>query len=94
MSYVGVTNKDIISFTPPIILSANKVLNLVLALQFKDLFGLDITAEFKPSNAESKLAKDLYQEFYDYRDDKAPGEEYELIEHWGEDLHLSSYFYV
>lgn len=91
-SYAGVTNKDIISFTPPLILSANKVLNLVLALQFKDLFGLDITAEFKPSNAELKLAKDLYQEFYDYRDDKAPGEEYELIEHWGEDLHLSTYF--
>ena len=34
----------------------------------------------------------LYNEFLEYNEDKEPGEEYELVQHWAEDLKLDDYF--
>lgn len=34
----------------------------------------------------------MYAEFYEYRDDRGSGEEYELIENWAKDLKLEKYF--
>lgn len=89
---VAVTDKTVVQFSPAELVGASKVLNLVQALLFKDLFGLDLTPEFNASPAERKQADNLFAEFYEYRDDREPGEEYELIAHWGEDLKLSKYF--
>jgi hypothetical protein len=61
-------------------------------LQFKDLFGVDLIPDFNPSDIESNMAKKFYEEFYDYRDDRAAGEEYELVENWAKDLKLEKYF--
>jgi len=88
----AVTDKTVTKYSPPTILNASKVLNIVNALLFKDLFGLDLISEFNPTQSELKQAKDFFQEFYEYRDNKAAAEEYELITHWGEDLRLSNYF--
>ena len=44
---------------------------------------------------EKEYANKFYQEFQEYREyrkDKQPGEEYELIEYWGDDLNLSALF--
>jgi hypothetical protein len=86
------TNKEIVLNAPKSIISKSKKLNLVNALHFRELFGVDMIMEFNPTRAELKEAEELYKEFKEYRKDKAPGEEYELIQHWGEDLKLDSYF--
>tara|TARA_R110002050_G_scaffold158381_3_gene287672 strand:+ start:9793 stop:11754 length:1962 start_codon:yes stop_codon:yes gene_type:complete len=86
------TKPEIIKQSPSNILSVSKILNLINALHFKELFALDLISDFKPSKSELKLANDLYAEFEEYRNDKAAGEEYELIQHWAEDLKLSNYF--
>jgi hypothetical protein len=86
------TSPDIVKNSPETILSKSKVLNIVIALHFKELFAIDLVSDFKPSKSELKLASDLYEEFCEYRDDKKPGEEYELIQHWAEDLELENYF--
>jgi hypothetical protein len=39
-----------------------------------------------------KLATDFYDEYLQYKDDKEPAEEYELVLHWAEDLKLDKYF--
>ena len=90
----AVSNKDAVKYTPPKILAVSKILNMVNALHLKALFGLDILSDFKASPTELKQTKDLFQEFFQYRDDKAAGEEYEIIQHWGEDLQLSNYFSI
>lgn len=36
--------------------------------------------------------QNFYSEYLEYRDDKEPGEEYELLLHWSKDLELDSYF--
>ena len=88
----SVTDNTVIKYSSATILSGTKILNIVNALLFKDLFGLDLISEFNPTQSELKQAKDFFQEFYEYRDNKAAAEEYELITHWGEDLKLSNYF--
>lgn len=91
-SIVAVTDKKIIELSPKDILTKSKIYNLVNALQFRDLFGIDLINEFNPSTIELKHANEFYQEFLQYKNDKVPAEEYELVLHWAEDLKLDKNF--
>lgn len=86
------TKKEIVQNSPKEILSTSKIFNLVSALHFKTLFKVDLIDEHKPTKIEMNQAKELYNEFLDYREDKEPGEEYEIVQHWAEDLKLDNYF--
>ena len=86
------TDQRILSIAPDSVLSKSKILNLIGALQFRDLYGLDLTPEFKPMESEVKRAQYLYDEFLEHRDNKEPGLEYELIERWASYLNIDQYF--
>jgi len=86
------TDKDIVRNSPKTILSKSKIYNLVHALHFRSLFSIDLTGDHQPTRQEMNQAKELYEEFLEYRNDKEPGEEYELLQHWAEDLKLENYF--
>jgi tetratricopeptide (TPR) repeat protein len=86
------TKKEIVQNSPKRILSKSKIFNLINALHFKTLFKVDLVSEHKPSKIELDQAEELYNEFLEYRVDKEPGEEYELVLHWAEDLKLDGYF--
>lgn len=85
-------NKQVATYSPPTVHRANTVLNLVAALHFKDLFGYDLTPEFKASVPDLREAQRLWKEYQEYRVDRQPGEEYELVQHWGKDLSMAAYF--
>lgn len=85
-------NKQVAAFSPPAVHRANTVLNLVAALHFKDLFGYDLIREFQASVTDLKEAQRLWKEYQEYRVDRQPGEEYELVQHWGKDLGMAAYF--
>jgi hypothetical protein len=42
--------------------------------------------------SELKQATDFYDEYLQYKEDKEPAEEYELVLHWAEDLKLDKNF--
>lgn len=86
------TDKKIIELSPPAIISKSKIYNLVNAIQFKELYGLDLIKDFEASTSELTLANDFYLEFLKYKDDKKPAEEYEILMHWAEDLKLEKNF--
>ena len=86
------TKPEIVKNTPKNILSKSKIFNLINAMHFKTLYKVDLVQDHNPSKLELNQANELYSEFLEYREDKAPGEEYELVQHWGEDLKLDSYF--
>lgn len=88
----AVTQKEFIENAPSSIIKKSKILNLVNALHFKSLFEIDLLADFKPTKIELKEANEFYKEFLEYRENKEPAEEYEIIQHWGEDLMLDSFF--
>ncbi len=88
----AVTKPEIVKNSPAGILSKSKIFNLVNALHFKNLFKVDLTTSHKPTNLELDQATTLYKEYEEYRQDKKPGEEYELVQHWAEDLKLDKYF--
>ena len=73
-------------------LSTSVTYNLVSAMHFRDLFGVDFIADHKPKKSEVEKAAELYEEFQDYRQDKEPGEEYNLVQFWAEDLNVDRYF--
>jgi tetratricopeptide (TPR) repeat protein len=85
-------NKQVATFSPPAVHRANTVLNLVAAIHFKELFGYDLTRDFQASVADMKEAQRLWKEYEEYRADRQPGEEYELVRHWGKDLGMAAYF--
>jgi len=88
----SVTEKNIVELSPKDILSKSKIYNIVNAMQFRDLYGIDIVSEFKATNAEMKQAQTFFGEYLEYKDDKEPAEEYELVQHWADDLKLNSSF--
>ena len=88
----AVTDKKIVDLAPKDILSKSKIYNLVTALQFKALYGIDCIKDFQATAHELKTAQGFYEEYLQYKDDKEPAEEYELVAHWAEDLNLTQYF--
>ncbi|MGV3504661.1 MAG: tetratricopeptide repeat protein [Adhaeribacter sp.] len=88
----GTTDKTIVSHAPKVVLSASKVYNLVNAMLLKDLFGADQIAGFKATQKEISQAEEFWGEFEEYRSNKEPAEEYELVQHWADDLGLSDFF--
>ncbi len=88
----AVTDKKIVELSPKEVLSQSKIYNLVGALQFKELFGIDYIKDYNASAIELRKATDFYEEFLQYKDDKEPAEEYELVLHWAEDLKLDKNF--
>lgn len=88
----AVTDKKVVELSPKDILSKSKIYNLVNAFQLKDLFGIDLINEFKATKIELDNAIKFYKEYNEYQDDRKPAEEYELVQHWADDLGLSQYF--
>lgn len=88
----AVTDPKIAALSPKNIVSKSKIYNIVNALQFKDLFGIDLIPDFKADGVELKQAKGFYKEYLEYKDIKKPAKEYELVLHWAEELKLDGYF--
>lgn len=78
-------------FIPQSILDASKIMNVVGALNLHYLYGIKVIAGYKPTKLELKKALDLYDEFGAY-DDYKPGEEYELISYFAEELNIEDFF--
>ncbi len=88
----AVTDPKVLEIVPPEVISKTKILNLVNSLQFQDMYGIDFIGKHKPSKIELNQAQKFYNEFLEYRDNKEPAEEYEMVQHWAEDLKLNNYF--
>jgi Tfp pilus assembly protein PilF len=88
----AVTDKQVLELTPKDIISNTKVYNLVGAMQLKNLYGIDFINDYKASKVELDTANKFYSEFLEYSLDKKAGEEYELVQHWADDLKLSDNF--
>ena len=86
------TRKDIVDNFPKSIVSVSKTYNLVNAMHFKALFSMDLVPDFKATRSELNQAHAFYEEYLEYSEDKKAGEEYELVQHWADDLALDSYF--
>ena len=88
----AVTDEKIIELAPKEIVSKSKIYNLVNAIQFKELFGVDLIDELKSSDNESNTANKFYAEYLEYKADKSIADEYKLIQNWADTLHLSYQF--
>ena len=75
-------------FFPREIVQANKVMNIVTSMHFKDIYGIDLIREYHPTKHEYDQAKDLYDEFKAYLDTFKAGDEYELMEYFVQSLNM------
>lgn len=87
----GANTESAKAYSPRFVRDANIVLSYTQLFLFRELFGLDLTDEIKEPRLHKK-AKKLYDDFLKMRADKTPGEEYDLIEWWGEDLELKGLY--
>ena len=73
---------------PKEITHANKVMNLVSCMHFKEIYGIDLIHEYHPTKQEFEQAKDLYDEFKAYLDTYKAGDEYEMMEYFVQSLDM------
>ena len=88
----AVTDDKIIDLAPKEIVSKSKIYNLVNAIQFKELFGVDLINELKSTDNEINTANKFYAEYHDFKADKSPADEYKLIQNWADTLNLNYQF--
>lgn len=88
----SVTDERIIDLIPADIISKTKIYSMVNALQFFDLFGVNLVKEFNATGLEFQQAKRLYQQFLERKAHREPGEEFEFIRLWAKALELDGYF--
>ena len=88
----AVTDKKIVDHSPKDILSKSKVYNIVNAIQFKELYGVDLIKDFYASPTELKQALGFYDEYVQYKTDRIPAKEYKLVLRWAKELKLDKYF--
>lgn len=67
---------------PKEIVYANKVMNIVTSMHFKDIYGINLIGQYNPTKQEYNHAKDLYEEFKAYLESYQPGDEYEMMEYF------------
>ena len=79
----GMQNPGIV---PNQVFHASKIMNMVTSLHLKELYGMDFLHLYKPMKSEMNLAKDIYEEYKAYRDDYQPGEEYDMMNYFIEQL--------
>ncbi|XAI96376.1 hypothetical protein [Microcystis phage Mwe-JY31] len=88
----AVTNKKVLNLIPKFVLRVSKIYNLINAMHLKEIYGVDLVQDMEPSREELTTATKLYKEYLEYRGDKEPGEEYELVENWAKDLSVDYFF--
>ncbi|MFC5191876.1 tetratricopeptide repeat protein [Algoriphagus aquatilis] len=91
-AYEAVSNPKAVDLIPSEIVSQSKVYNVLGAKHTDDLMGTRLEEKYKVSFKEKELVNSFWEEFLEYRQDRQAGEEYELVQHWGEDLGLASMF--
>lgn len=79
---------------PSKVLSANRTMNVVSALQLHEMYGFNLAPHFKATRKEMELAKDLYEEWkaYFFDTETKPGDEYELLEYFTQHLGVDEFF--
>lgn len=91
-AFNAVSVQGIEELLPAEILSQSKVYNAMGAKHTDDLLGTRFEEKYVLNPKEKELVKSLWEEFLEYRVDREPGEEYELVQHWGSDLGLEPLF--
>ena len=89
---LATTDSQVLTIAPSVILSKSKTFNLVNALHFLKRYGVNLIDEYKPSKTEREGAEGFYREYEEYRAKHMPGDEYELLQTWAEDMNLQNYF--
>lgn len=69
-------------FFPKEIVYANKVMNIVTSMHFKDIYGINLIGQYHPTKKEYNQAQDLYEEFKAYLNSFKAGDEYEMLEYF------------
>lgn len=75
-------------FFPKEIVRANKVMNIATSMHLKEMYGIDIIKEYRPTKQEYDQAKDLFDEFKAYLNTYHPGDEYEMMEYYVQSLDM------
>lgn len=88
----AVTRKDIVDFANPWVLEKSRTYNIIGAMGFRRLYGLDLVPFHEPKKQTLRIAEKAFGEFLEYLEDKGPAEEYDLVVNWAEDIGVSGYF--
>ena len=75
-------------FFPKEIVYANKVMNIVTSMHFKEMYGINLIGQYNPTKQEYKHAQDLYDEFKAYLNTYKPGDEYEMLEYFVQSFNM------
>ena len=87
----GFNSPNLAKIVPSVLRNTNLVLAIPTILQFKEFYGLDFTLLVQNKGLVTRGVK-LYGDFLQLREDRSPGEEYDIVRWWAEELSLDGFF--
>ena len=63
-----------------------------MAFHLLKRYGVDLIEEHQPTASERELGETFYREYEECRTRHMPGDEYELLQSWAQQLHLQNSF--
>lgn len=78
-------------FFPKEIVTANKIMNIVTSMHFKDLYGINLIGQYHPTKQEYDQANDLYEEFKAYLRTYNAGDEFEMVEYFVQSFNMEDF---
>lgn len=91
-SIAASTDERTLQSVPNFVLSVSRTYSILKAFQFRESYGVDLIAEFHAPESEIRKAHDMFREFTEYRDERAAGDEYKLLESWARLLQINDLF--
>jgi hypothetical protein len=88
----AVTDKKVVDLAPKSIIAKSKVYNIVNALQFKELYGVNLLDDFQAASIELRRANTFYEQYSQIKNTRNPGQEYDLVFQWAKELEIDQYF--
>ena len=79
---------------PKNVVRINRTLNAVTFLANKDLFGIDFLSQLEAPDDELKMARRLYDVYVKTTERFAPGDEWNVVRAFAENLHCDEYFQI
>ena len=79
---------------PRSVIRANKVMNMITAMNFERMWGVPTVVNYKASLDEQKQAREIYSAYLKVLSDYHPGDEYPLIRRVVDSLRLRDYIII
>lgn len=93
-AYAKASKPEVTKMIPEDVASSNVILNLAFSLHLREMYGINGIGAYKHTQEELNVATDMYNEFLAYLKTFKIGDEYNLVDYFGDSVDMRDFYTV